>query len=338
MHLATVKTAVQWTPDILVEPGRYYFEDHNAAEFLWASRGLGAVKLESVPYQYPHIADHMTVVRVGGFGDLLWLNAIYEKLTDENPDIWISHCCFDRYAPVLKGYVDEVISYPLAAEGIKSKAVFWLENIIEYKPCIYPEHPCDRMAGVFGLAPLRKKSAYTVTVDEKKEAWETWPRSEKKRVCVQAQSSTGNKTYPYVERVLALCWKKGWEIVMVGEPREAEPVPAGIFDCTGRGMGIRASIAMAGTCDCFICSDSVFVHVAEALDIPCVGLFGPFDGRAYLQGKGWVLQGRKECSPCHWHPRGTAFPPGQPCSMTGRCEALALIAPEEIVSKAQKYL
>jgi ADP-heptose:LPS heptosyltransferase len=339
MHIATVKTPVQWSHDILVKKGDYFLEDHNAAEFLWASRGLGTVSLTSATWNPPQeITNRLLITRVGGFGDLLWLNAIYEKLKESNPALHIAHCCFPRYAQVLQGYVDEVIPYPLNIEDTQDTTFYWLENFIEGKPCIYPEHPCDRMAQVFNLPALPKKSAYQITQQETEDAQVLWPRTDTKRICIQSQSSTGNKTYPHFRELLIQCWKKGWEIVIVGDPRHPEQEPKNIFDCSTRQMGIRESIAMAATCDVFICSDSVFVHVAEALDIPCVGLFGPFEGKAYLQGKGWVLQGRKECSPCHWHPRGQAFPPGQPCATSGRCEALALIEPEEIISKAQKFL
>jgi ADP-heptose:LPS heptosyltransferase len=339
MHIATVKSPIQWTPNILVESGRYYLEDHNSAEFLWASRGLGEVKLAASRWDPPQeITDNLLVTRVGGFGDLLWLNAVYTKLKEINPEFHITHCCFERYSSVLQGFVDKVIPYPLPVKAVKGETFFWLENIIEAEPCIYPEHPCDRMAAVFDLKPLPKKSAYKLTPEEVEAAQTIWPRTSAKRVCIQAESSTGNKSYTKIDHVIALCHRKKWEIVVVGAPRKPEPVPDNIFDCSVRRMGIRASIAMAATCDAFICADSVFVHVAEALGIPCVGLFGPFEGKAYLRGKGWVLQGRKPCSPCHWHPRGAPFPPGQPCASTGQCEALALITPEEIISKAQKFL
>ena len=83
---------------------------------------------------------------------------------------------------------------------------------------------------------------------------------------------------------------------------------------------------MISTCDAIVAPDSVFVHVGAALDIPTVGLYGPFDGTAYMQGmRGEAIQGALRCSPCNHHPRGDWFPAGGPCQKSGVCDALEAI-------------
>jgi ADP-heptose:LPS heptosyltransferase len=45
------------------------------------------------------------------------------------------------------------------------------------------------------------------------------------------------------------------------------------------GMPMRQAFALASACSAFIAPDSAFVHLAGALDIPCVSIYGPIDGK-----------------------------------------------------------
>lgn len=340
MHIATVKNQMVWGK-MTLEPGRYWLEDHNAAEVLWAGRGMGDVVVEARPkvdslglrwcWQKEGAVIH--VVRVGGFGDLLWLNAIYQEMKRINPSLTIKHACFDRYRPVMEGFVDGYLDYPLREKDAMVYGFYWLENLIEGKPCLDGEHPCDRLAEVFGLDPLPRKSAYVVTDAEREAAQSTWPRVPgKKRVCVQTSSSTGNKNYPHLGELMArMATIAGWELLLVGDPlRPGESVVkvdakgvAQVKDARKMGQGIRHSIALAAECDAIVGADSVFIHVGAALDIPVVGLFGPFHGESYMAGqRGQAIQGGLPCSPCSWHPRGSEFPPGMPCAAVGQCVSL----------------
>ncbi len=335
MHVATIHQPVRnWAQDM--DPGRYWLEDHNAAELLWHSRGFGGVVLEHAePPVFlgnnPNLEGAgILVVRVGGFGDLLWLNAVYEALRKKHEGIRIVHCCFERYAPVLEGFVDEVLPYPLAgADAANFDHIVWLENAIEGRPCTDGEHPADRLARLFGVE-LERRTAYRVTDDEHAWARETWPRTEKRRICVQPGTSTDCKDYPRIRELMALLHRKGFELLVVGPPRSVrEKEPEGVLDATQCGLTIRQSIALAGECDCILAPDSVFVHVGDALGVPVVGLYGPFDGATYMKGyNGVSVQGPLPCSPCHWHPRGSAFPPGKPCFTRGFCTALGEISPD----------
>jgi len=333
-----------------MEAGEYYLEDHNAAQLLWAGGCFGNVRLRHDCFPKPSkIADEIIVVRVGGFGDLLWLNAVYRALREKHPGIKIHHCAFAHYLPVMEGFIDSRLNYPLSILDTKGLQVHWLENIIEGEPCV-TEHPCDRIARRFGLDPLPQKSVYDLRQDETEWAQAQFPRTKKKRVCVQMSPSTGNKEYlvrvggRLVEsgmlKVMGLLYKWGHEIVIVGDARQnKEAQPEGVFDCTQRQFTIRQSIAMASQCDVILGADSVFVHVGAALDIPVVGLFGPFHGESYMVGqRGTIIQGRWKCSPCSHHPRGTPFPEHGPCAKSGYCTALAQIAPGYVAQMVRRWL
>jgi ADP-heptose:LPS heptosyltransferase len=351
MHLATFHHPVT-RGHHTIPAGRFLLEDHNAAEFLHAGRGDGSVQLsygeaENTPAtawrQIAHDSPTVLVSRIGGFGDLLWLNAVYQAMKAERPDLRIAHACFPVYAPVLQHFADEVVPYPLSDHrSADYDAFYWLENLIEGRPCVDGEHPCDRMAATFGLLPLARKAAYHVTNRESKTARNRWPRTPGvPRVCLQVESSTGNKSYPHLQQLLDLL-TAGLEVVVVGGPSPNDgPAPGNVFNCRKVSLGIRESIAMASHCDVIVGSDSVFVHVGAALDIPVVGLFGPFDAASYMTGqRGTPLQGRLPCSPCHWHPRAYEFPPDQPCTQVRprHCLALGAIKPQEVLEAVYQWV
>ena len=337
MHLATVTEEVKWLHPL--EAGNYWLEDHNAAELLWASRSFGSVSLKaqrSPQWNRENLwksGTRVLIVRVGGFGDLLWLNPIYAEM--KKAGVYIGHCCFPRYAPILEGYVDEIVPYPLSiSDTMRFDEIVWLENSIEKTPCL-DEHPAERFQRLLGVPVLSDIpfSGYQLQDGEKEWAATQWPRGEKKRVCVQATTSGIGKNYPRMQELLAGLFAAEYEILMVGEPRGAqEQVPNSVFDCTQKNFTMRQSIAMAAHCDAIIAPDSAFVHIGNALKIPVVGLFGPFSAKSYMKNYlGVAMQGRGKCSPCSWHPRGTPFPSDQECSKSGYCNALANIPAKDVL-------
>jgi ADP-heptose:LPS heptosyltransferase len=345
MHTITIANDPIAFDDVLLKPGNYWAEDHNAAGVLHEGGGYGGVSLyrttPPIPAFITENAD-ITVVRVGGFGDLLWMNAIYDALHAKYPGLTITHACLPRYAPVLLGYADRVVSYPLAEPKQDQKHhVWWLENIIESRACRGTEHPCDRIAARFGLDPLPRKSAYHLSDKERK-----WAR-DRLRAFHKKQPDKGKtdrlrigvhlggsgiykiKSYQQIGKVMAALtspFLSPCELITVGDPIEpglSVNVPANVYHCPTHRHTIRESIAMISTCDVILAPDSVFTHVGAALDIPVVGLYGPFDGAAYMQGqRGEAIQGKLRCSPCSHHLRNNHMPPAGPCAKTGFCNAM----------------
>jgi hypothetical protein len=342
MHHATLKKKFDWAGQGALKPGSYALEDHNAAEFLWHTRGFGEAHLCHMPYEYPkHLpedGDRILVVRVGGFGDTLWLNAIYEQL---DYGVIIDHSCFKRYQPVVSPRVRKVIDYPFPTKLFnRYDAVYWLENIIEGKPCLAGEHPADRIAKLFGIKKLKKRNH--VHVPEKLKEWavEKYPWEKgRPRICIQDESSTPSKSYFRMLDLLRALLAKKYEVVVVGAPRKIQGVPDGVIDGRNEGWNVMESIAVASTCDAIIAPDSFMVHVADALGKPCIGLFGNFHGATYMKGyRGEAIQGVDKCSPCSWHPRGQPFPNFCPSKDRGYCLALAKRSPELIITKLESHL
>jgi ADP-heptose:LPS heptosyltransferase len=100
---------------------------------------------------------------------------------------------------------------------------------------------------------------------------------------------------------------------------------------------MRKAFALAAACDAIVAPDSSFVHLAAALDVPCVALYGPVDGavRTKSYPRCVYLDVRKKlgCVPC-W--RNDKIP----CKLTNlRTSAcLADIAVHDIVTTLDKIL
>jgi len=324
-----------------LDTGRYYLDDASAGNLLTNSKGR--VTLEHVPplrygedFTLSGLCARgvtLTVLHPGGFGDLLWLNAIYEQMSAFG--VLVRHSCFPHYAPVLAGFC-EVLPYPLPVDKMDTLSPICMENLVMIGET-GTEHPADRFAAAFGLGPVAKKAAYLVTDAERDAARSWWPRTPgKRRVAVQAQSSVRLKSWPGLVELPSALWREGWEVLIIGEPSgNTVELPPEVRDCTATGTGIRASLAAAAECDVCVGADSVLIHAAHALDIPAVGLFGPFAGAAYMAGyKGGWIQGTRECSPCSLDFEVKAAPAH--CGPS--CAALAGISVGRVVERARKIL
>lgn len=100
------------------------------------------------------------------------------------------------------------------------------------------------------------------------------------------------------------------KIVLFGEAGEEElvhqvaselPEPSTI---RAVGLSLGQLTALLGRCDCLISNDSGPMHLASALRVPVVAIFGPTHpklGFAPLGPKAVVLCANAECSPCSLH-------------------------------------
>jgi tetratricopeptide (TPR) repeat protein len=85
--------------------------------------------------------------------------------------------------------------------------------------------------------------------------------------------------------------------------------------------GLRQALALLSGCDVVVAPDSAFVHASAALELPCVALFGPTDGRVRTADYPLCrfLDARRElrCVPC-WRNEEI------PCALTGMKRSVCL--------------
>jgi hypothetical protein len=90
---------------------------------------------------------------------------------------------------------------------------------------------------------------------------------------------------------------RGFEVCSFGF---SEQYIAGTQDLTG--TGIRDTIFNLAACETFISCDGGLLHLAEALGIPCVSLFGPTSvvKNGPITPSSRLVHLRLPCSPCQW--------------------------------------
>jgi ADP-heptose:LPS heptosyltransferase len=138
--------------------------------------------------------------------------------------------------------------------------------------------------------------------------------------------------------------KKGWEVFIlgaVGEVPKTPPIP-GLFNLTAENLNtsFRRSCAVIATADAFVGNDSALLHVAGALEVPAVGLYGPFpwELRTKYAPKTFSLSGKGPCAPCFHHKNamiGNEFPDNCPSADRGICQVLESIDVSRIIGKIE---
>lgn len=331
-----------------MDKGEFLMEDVNAAELL--ANGLVRLKEPSIEMKsFDASADwngrKILFVRPGGFGDLLFLTPCLAEIKRRWPGAIIHVACFPAYRGALIGNanVGSFEKYPVSVQSFRSyDAHVWLEGFIEKDPDAKKIHVVDLLAERLGIEIKNKQMQFFLMPEEIAMAHERYPRR-RKRVGVQFFASSPVRSYPaklMVETCRGLM-KQGWDVFLFGSPGQINSDSGpGLVNLTQRNPPVtfRESAAILKTCDVCIAPDSALCHVAGALDIPTVALYGPFPWQlrtAYAPSV-HAISGHGACSPCFHHSRGwQVLPKGKPCSLSGECDVLGTIEPRRIISKVE---
>jgi ADP-heptose:LPS heptosyltransferase len=349
MHLAEI---VKPNPIDLPVGELVICEDVNAGEML--SRGWCNVKepdyrCSPLPIYRNGDYDGKKILfeRPGGFGDLLFLTPTIHAIKEKWPTCEISVACFDRFKSILfeNPDVDGFVQYPISVENwLGFDAHCWLENSIEENPRAREIHAVDLIAERANVELKDKRMRYFVTEVERIEAEKEFPRKDGlHRVGVQVSASGSCRTPPRIGEVSNQLYNKGYEVFLLGRPGDFDSnEPERVINLMKKNKTFRQSCAVLQTCDVVVAPDSALVHVAGALDIPCIGLYGPFPWQlrtAYAKNT-FALQGHCVVSPCFHHARpGTGmFPEHGPCYKTKKCEALETITVDRILREVEKRI
>jgi heptosyltransferase-2 len=126
-----------------------------------------------------------------------------------------------------------------------------------------------------------------------------------------------------------LLLKEGAKLLFVGDEATSplvkticQGLPEGAMNLAG-GTTLRELVALIHECSVFVTNDSGPMHIAAALDVPVVALFGSTDEKStgpYGQSEG-VIRKQVSCSPCF----------KRVCPIDFRC--MREISPEEVARK-----
>lgn len=356
MHILTLTAPVNLGKPVgILEAGEWIMADQNAFEIAnMAARGTAKLRPFSM-LDFPAAPQGENdnrptlIVRSGAIGDLLMLTPIFVDWATQTGE-WFNLCCFPHHFPLFDGNSDVRIlePYPLALREVyRFKQIVSLENTMELD---HTRHPTDIFRTALGIGSLdliSYKPIYNVKVSEKL-ATQKYLFSKRPNIALQLKASVGNRDYPLPHwlTVIQGLEERGWGVLLLGAKGQLPELPPHlrtpfIRDLSRAGLTIRESAAVLSQCNGLIGIDSAFLHFAHALDIPAIGLFGPFPWqiRSANAPLTKAISGTGECAGCCWHRHnGRIYPPGKPCStpQTGYCVVLASIPPARVVMAAER--
>lgn len=353
VDLAQPVTSPRWN----LTPGQYLCEDLSAFE-LAIEAERGSANLTSLAASAYCSSDRILLVANGGFGDMLMLTPALRKFFEKYPDRHITlatrqrvHCIFDGLP-----YAPELIDYPVPYTEYRQ---FWniltTEHVQEASEAGKTTPAIDLKAALLGVGPLEgheRQTGYVVAPAETQAMREKFPRTSRPRIGVQLVSSSPTRNYhkSLMSEVMTGLYDKGFEILLFSAPGSLplDAIPEAKRDLiinttVNGGLTFRELAALASTCDCLFTPDSSLMHIAGALDIPCVAIFGSTHWKMRTADYSTVvaIQSNMGCpiAPCWHHPRGhLIFPVGQQCASKGYCGPLNAISPDTIIQKIQKQL
>lgn len=334
-YLVTLDEREVFPSGFALEAGTYIVERSNAGEFLFQSRKAKIDRLAGIPKGDG--SDSILIVRPGGFGDLLFCTPLARAAKAQGLRVGVA--CMKKFAPILEHNpdIDEIVPYPVSlSEWDRWGRHVWLERILEDGVDgvseTMTECAIDLIAKCAGIEISDKAMRYVVTEDEDWWAMEKYPKHGKPRVGIQLVASAANRSYPWhhLQVLAGLLAHEGCEVFLFGPPGLISGVDGPFVNLTADNLTFRQSCAVLGTCDAVVAPDSSLCHVAGALGIPTVALYGPFLSQTRVKYAESVkpINGKAPCAPCFHHDYpGIPWPEGCPGRKTGRCEALANIPP-----------
>jgi ADP-heptose:LPS heptosyltransferase len=298
------------------------------------------------------------LIRPGGLGALMFVGCVVRQIKHRWPRSCVMVSCSPGMGEVFNGlpYPDGIEEYPLRLEtAAKYDVVIPLEGATEWGPDAMHLHIADCFARACGLElpeePFARVPAFVVSEAEQAAALARYPRSRKPRVALQVFGSCGARSYPLNQTQLVVnrLTDRGWEVMLLGLPgsvpggegkKGAKDRTEGIFNCAADKLTFRESAGVVATSDVVTAPDSVWTHVAGALGMPAVALYGsePWMLRTMHYARTRALTGDKcKLAPCHFWPKHPLdYPADGPCAKSGLCEELAGITVERIVAAVEK--
>jgi ADP-heptose:LPS heptosyltransferase len=351
VHILKLDKEIIVTKEYTLRPDvEYLAEDVNGAQLLFhAGGGKMTPLMERRPFDETQDwnGKRILIIRVGGLGDLTLLTPVLREIKRRWPRVVLNVCCHKEFGQSLHHlpYINDLPSFPMTLEDAKGyDAWVFYENAIERNEDAKTIHSVDVYAKIIGLSEhpeFDKKSDYRVTMRENIWAEESFPRiNGTRRICVQTNASARCRTYPLplLGQVLAQLLKNKWQIFLMGKPGELQMQPQPGITMLSDGYTFRQRCAVIAGADVVLAPDSSLTHIAGALGIPCVALYGPFPWsvRTKYTPTTFGINGAGDCAPCFHHAHlHDEFPKNCPSKQRGVCQVLEGIKPERIVAKIE---
>jgi ADP-heptose:LPS heptosyltransferase len=228
---------------------------------------------------------------MGGIGDLLMMTPGLHALAQKYPGEEIVLALPRRYFAVFQGNPDvrlvDIEKTRLSPGNFRRWFNFTDCPAARVEARTAPKVKKSRIeifAAALGVGPLTrlrmdKTPRYTVLPEEtafRDEFWQRHGLNGRPVIGVQLQADETYRNYPHMEALVQALSRRATVLIFDGRPIEGFDFPNVIK--VDR-YALREAFALASGCDLLVAPDSAFVHLSAALNIPCVALFGPIDGR-----------------------------------------------------------
>jgi ADP-heptose:LPS heptosyltransferase len=286
--------------------------------------------------------------RSGSAGDLLFITPLLRELKAKWPQCQIVFNCEQRYRWVLEHnpHVDQCVSPPLVRETVEAfDAQIDLESASEFSPLAKTHILTEVYASVADIELSDIKTLYSPLPAVAEKVKQRFPKTNIKRVGISLLSDSVIRDYPYSRclEVIGALMKANIQVVLLGKSATGVKSTPLFIDLAGEKPSLtwEESTAFMQTCDLVLGPDSSAIHFAGAMGIPSLGLFGPFLAKLRIpsQPATQAIQGIGPCAPCFHHGRANStFPPNGPCKLSGHCDVLAAIPPQQVLAKIFEML
>jgi len=235
--------------------------------------------------------DFLVTRAMGGIGDLLMMTPGLRALKQKFPNDTIYLAIPTRYFPIFSGNNDvELVDIEtLSLDHQQYRKWFNLTDCpasrTESRTAPHVKKSrIDIFARALGIGPFGRwrmdcRPLYFITEEEQlfqKRFWHAHRLDGKRVVGVQLHADETYRDYPHMESLAKTLAREMTVLLFDGKKIDGEYPDTVIKVDSG---SLRNAFALARACDAVVAPDSAFVHFAAAFDIPCVGLYGPIDGK-----------------------------------------------------------
>ena len=315
------------------------------------------IKFKNVyrPYQGESLEDKtLFVSRTGGIGDLCFIQPNLVHLKKIYPSCTIRFACGPQYQAMIENWdcIDEIYDLPTNYSVFASSdyhAIF--EGVIER--CKEAEETnayelftrwLNLNLDIKDLIP--KQSAIPEIVDECREILKEWNLLDEPFFVTQIRASSPIRTpsYKFWVNVFDKLTSKGYKIIVADSPYQKDNIqsfirettrPEMMFNFTEKSKNLQYLIAMVSLAKMTISTDSALIHLAQSLDIPSFGLYGPFPGSIRLStyhNVDWI-DAKRDCAPCFIHSLSPC-----PQAISGSSPCYDNINLDEVIIKVERLL
>ena len=239
------------------------------------------------------------------------------------------HCVFDLHVNIRSVLLSSLLN-PVCLKRVKKNTIYRYALVLKNETLkqLFMRKSIDNIE-----EQLKLLGVNVDTKDARPVLYVKNTKKEPKAVGFAVGAKWKTKMWPkeYFRELAKMLTKDGYNVWLFGSKDEAE-----IADFVGRGLdgvesfvgrlSLKGTIEEMSKCIGFVSNDSGLMHVASALDIPLVAIFGPTvrGFGFYPRGRSVVLEKDISCRPCSLH--------GTDSCKKGTLECLYSIEPREVYS------